>query len=128
MEQELSGIVLRHRAAVYRIIHQPTGATYVGKTKDWLVRLRQHRRALLNGVHSNAPLQALASRDGLEWIIFEEWWRAPKSWNNAQLREAEDAAMRAVLQMGLPLLNVLRPATQPGRSFSLGPGGRWSWC
>jgi predicted GIY-YIG superfamily endonuclease len=109
---------------VYAIEHHASGAAYLGKSRNWPRREGKHRSDLRNGIHHNAPLQAVATRDGLASLAFNVWWTAPADATNALLCEAEHAAMELVRRMGRPLLNVLRPATRFGRAFSIGAGGR----
>jgi hypothetical protein len=116
---------LKTRAVVYAIEHQVSGGAYVGKSRSWTRRKGKHRSDLRNGLHHNAPLQALVTRDGLAALAFNVWWTAPADATDAFLCEAEDAAMELVRRIGRPLLNMLRPATRYGQAFSIGPGGRW---
>jgi GIY-YIG catalytic domain len=124
-EREMEQPDFNAGTVVYAIEHQASGATYVGKSRNWTRRKGKHRSDLRNGLHHNAPLQALVTRDGLAALTFEVWWRGPAGTTDMSLSEAEDLAMAVVAKMNRPLLNVLRPATRAGRAFSIGPGGRW---
>jgi group I intron endonuclease len=60
---------------IYRITHKPSGATYVGGTKNIRRRWAEHRSMLGRGVHWVSKLQQLFDADGansLSFVVIEE--------------------------------------------------------
>ena len=48
-------------AGVYRLVHVPTGRTYVGSSRNMAQRWAAHRKRLRAGIHENRRLQAVWS-------------------------------------------------------------------
>lgn len=56
---------------VYRILHVPSGACYIGGSVDITGRYTHHRYCLRRGIHKTKALQSLWTKDGEDCFKFE---------------------------------------------------------
>lgn len=61
---------LPKESGVYKIT-SPSGGFYIGSTKSFRKRCKEHAEALKKGVHHSLPLQRAAKKYGLDNLIFE---------------------------------------------------------
>lgn len=76
-----------HRAGLYAIVHVLSGRRYVGQTNSFERRWKQHRDALVGGVHHNPRLQTVWDSDGELAFEFVELEVAPAHLQPVQLQK-----------------------------------------
>lgn len=76
-----------HRAGVYAIVHVLSGRRYCGQTNSFERRWKQHRAALIAGLHHNPRLQAMWDTDGDLAFEFVELEVAPVYLQPVQLQK-----------------------------------------